>query len=127
MESDRPKFVGDIMTREVVTLSPEQSIEHLEEAMRLLRFRHLPVVAGQRLVGIVSHSDVCRSKRPTTAESLMTRELVVVHPDTPLIEAGKLLVERKLGCLPVVENGATLVGIVTAADFTRLAVDLLEA
>jgi CBS domain-containing membrane protein len=128
MATEIPKFAGDLMTREVVTLQPDQTIDHLEEAMRLLKFRHLPVVDGEQLVGLVSQRDVYRStlSGPATVGALMTRELLKVPPEMPLLEAGKLLLDRKLGCLLVVDGAGKLLGILTEADFTRLALDLLK-
>lgn len=129
MATEIPRFAGDLMTREVVTLQPDQTIDHLEEAMRLLRFRHLPVVQEGRVVGVVSQRDVYRSdlSGPATVSALMTRELVTVPLEMPLLEAGKLLLDRKLGCLLVVDAQRTLLGILTEADFTRLALELLRA
>ena len=129
MATEIPRFAGALMTRQVATLQPDQTIDHLEEAMRLLRFRHLPVVQEGRVVGVVSQRDVYRSdlSGPATVSALMTRELVTVPLEMPLLEAGKLLLDRKLGCLLVVDAQRTLLGILTEADFTRLALELLRA
>jgi CBS domain-containing protein len=129
MATEIPRFAGDLMTREVVTLQPDQTIDHLDEAMRLLRFRHFPVVDGDRVVGVVSQRDIYRSTLagPATVGALMSREVVTVPPEMPLHEAGKILLERKLGCLLVVDGARKLLGILTEADFTKLALELLKA
>ncbi|MBI4951731.1 MAG: CBS domain-containing protein [Myxococcales bacterium] len=131
------------MTREVVTLHPADDLTGVEEGMRRLRFRHLPVVEGDKLVGLVTQRDLLRiaasSLEPGAPEKtralvarhlvrdVMQQELVTVREDTPLAEAGELLWDHKLGCLPVVRADGGLVGIVTEADFVRLALDLLAA
>ena len=100
--------------------------------MRDKRIRHMPVVSGQRLVGIVTDRDI-RQAAPSPATTLsrgeiayqmdttdvktcMTKDVVSITPDTDLVRAARLLLERRFGCLPVVEGGA-LVGVVTETDF----------
>lgn len=53
-----PKTVGELMTREVMTLYEEDNLDRIEEGMNRFRFRHLPVVDGKRLVGLVTHRDI---------------------------------------------------------------------
>jgi CBS domain-containing protein len=137
----KPTVVSDIMTREVVTVFEEDNLLGVEEGMQRFRFRHLPVVDGNKLVGIITHRDLLRiaassldtaSAQKTNywtehcfARDIMVRDPVTVGRDTPLAVAGKLMWERKLGCLPVIEEDDTLVGIVTEADYLRLALELL--
>lgn len=137
-----PSVVADIMTRDVVTLFERQSLEFLPETMRLFKFRHMPVVDDNRLVGLVSDRDLLRvsasSLLPASREQtqhlaqrfivqdIMTREVTTVRADTPLTEAALLMEREKLGCLPVVEGENTLVGIVTEADFVTLSRHLLN-
>jgi CBS domain-containing protein len=124
------------MTKDVVTLQGGDSLDNLEQAMRALRFRHMPVVDGRKLIGLVSERDVLRigasSLLPHRAKQdrflaerfrvadVMTRDVVTVGPDTPLVEVAGLMTAKQLGCLPVVESDGTLLGIVTQADFVRL-------
>lgn len=137
--SEAPRVVADIMTRQVVTLNEADNLLQLEEGMDRLSLRHLPVVDGDRLVGLMSHRDVLRlmvgpsqatspvsaAQRHNVAEHTfvahaMTRDPTTVRPDTPLREAAELLATNKFGCLPVVEEGGRLVGIVTEHDFLKM-------
>jgi CBS domain-containing membrane protein len=139
---DKPKLVSDIMTREVVTLFEEDNLVGVEEGMRRYKFRHLPVADDGRLVGLITHRDLlsfaASALEPSAARKtehlnqgvfvrdVMRRDLITVREDTTLVEAGKLLWDHKLGCLPVTAENRKLVGIVTEADFVKLAVSLLE-
>jgi CBS domain-containing membrane protein len=138
----RPQVVGDIMTPRVMCLLEEENLESVSRGMKRFRFRHLPVVDDNKLVGIVSERDYLRAsvsahdpdralkednlERFLFVAEIMTRDVVSVRPTTPLAEAGRLLREHKFGCLPVTEEDGTLVGIVTDSDFLVLALRLLE-
>jgi CBS domain-containing membrane protein len=138
----KPRLVRDIMTREVVTLYEEDNLVGVEEGMQRFRFRHLPVVDDGKLVGLVTQRDLLRVaasslepgsrqktdrlKESVFVRDVMLRDLVTVHEDTPLADAGLLLWNNKLGCLPVVDGERKLRGIVTEADFVKLALRLLE-
>ena len=137
----RPRVVDDIMTRRVVCLLEEENLERVEEGMRRFQFRHLPVIDAGKLVGILSERDYLRAsvssqdpdydlkginlKRNLFVAGVMTRDVTSVSPETPLLDAARLLREHRFGCLPVTEADGTLVGIVTEADFVRLAAELL--
>ncbi len=117
-------LIQDIMQRRVVTTAPET---HLAAAYRLMQehdIRHLPVVEGTRLVGVVTDRDLRFLTRKLVATpfhdddrvaDLMTPHPVTAGPLDPVEEAARLMRARKIGCLPVVE-GAALVGIVTVTD-----------
>ncbi|MBI4643370.1 MAG: CBS domain-containing protein [Deltaproteobacteria bacterium] len=123
--------VRDIMVKEVATLDVNDELSLANDIMRLGRIRHLPVVEGQRLVGIISERDLFRSSLAQALgyESKATRDLmktlhikdimvpavVTVSPDTAICDAVRLMVDRKIGCLPVVENEG-LVGLITETD-----------
>jgi acetoin utilization protein AcuB len=126
--------VSHVMQRTVVTVTPEMSLAEVQRLMREKRIRHLPVVSGKKLVGIVTDRDIREAvpspattlsrgeivyQMDTTAvETCMTKEVVTVSPQTELIQAARVLLEHKFGALPVVERG-TLVGMVTEIDFLR--------
>ncbi|MCA9609135.1 MAG: CBS domain-containing protein [Myxococcales bacterium] len=127
------------MTVDVVTLAEEQDVLFATSAMSLRRIRHLPVVRGEELVGLVSHRDLLRAQAHFSAKTpreegktiasviardVMTADVRTVPPTMPADEAAMILVDTKFGCLPVVEDGR-LVGIVTEADFLRWAVGVL--
>jgi CBS-domain-containing membrane protein len=140
---DLPRIAADIMTKEVVTLEETDSLEFLDESMRILQFRHLPVVDGDRLIGMVSQRDLLsisassllpagrqQSKlltRKFTVRDIMTRNVVTVGPEMPLTHVAALLRQKRVGCLPVVKGENTLVGVITEADFVDLAATLLKA
>ncbi len=118
------------MTREVVTVSPGTTIAEALEEIRTHNIRHLPVLDGTRLVGIVTDRDLRLVLGPDAASTespvaeIMTSGPVVVDPDTPIESAAALLAEHRIGCLPVVEDGET-VGILTESDLLRAFVDLM--
>ena len=121
--------VRDIMVTDLVTVGPQESARHAYQLMRDRRFRHLPVVADGRLVGVLSDRDL----RPVllspwlaeaTVAELMSEDLTTVAPGASVEDAASLLVVKKIGCLPVVE-GARLVGIVTETDLLAVLVELL--
>lgn len=134
--------IRDIMVRDVVTLDEGESLLLADDVMRLGRIRHLPVVAGGMVVGLVTHRDILRSsvsslvglsrsedaeiKRSIPVRKVMRREVSTIGPDESAAAGCRLMLERKIGCLPVVEEGGRLVGIVTEADFLQLALRCLE-
>jgi CBS domain-containing protein len=123
--------VGELMQREVVTLKADDTLDLAEDIMRLGRIRHMPVLAGERLVGLLSQRDLFRAAissvlqfRPTAerewlagihVREVMIETLVTTTPQTPIREAARLLVEKKIGCLPVLE-GERLVGLLSESD-----------
>ena len=120
VRSGKAGTVRDWMSREPVTVTPEASIEHV---MRARGIRHLLVMDGERLAGIVSNRDVRRlllggehsipPSAPVTR--VMTESPVTVSPETPLTVAARELLDRKIGALPVVE-GDRPIGILTKSD-----------
>jgi len=133
-------LVREKMHRSVITISPDQSLFAARERMRKHGIRRLPVVRGGQLVGMVTDRDVRQAwASPATAlsthellylldkvtvEEIMTSRVFTVTPDTPLVEAARLLHDRKIGGLPVVE-GKTLVGILTETDLLATLIELL--
>jgi acetoin utilization protein AcuB len=114
------------MTRSVVTIEPHRSPRSALLLMRTRHFRHLPVVAGGRLVGIVSDRDVAGAESGTVGDA-MRRDVVTVTADTPVEVAARLMLDNKIGALPVLGAGrAELVGIVSESDLFRALAQLLE-
>jgi CBS domain-containing protein len=135
-----PRLARDLMTRQLLTIGPEDRLEHLEERMEEFQFRHLPVVEGKRLVGLITRSDlfhvsssVLSTSAPEenailhrlTAARVMKRDVVTARPDDSLSRVAKLLWESHLSCVPIVDDDEALVGIITEGDFVRLAHHLL--
>ena len=136
---DKVLQVRDIMSPVVVTLGRNESLRTADDVMRLGRIRHLPVVDEDGgLVGILSQRDLFHSgllralgygthARGSVLDGLvlketMKTEVVTTTPDTELREAAKVMLERKIGCLVVLE-GQRIAGIVTESDFVRLSVE----
>lgn len=118
------------MTREVVTVSPDATVVAALDLIRSHDIRHLPVLEGDRLAGIVTDRDLRLALDPdgrparASVADMMTRSLVVVAPDAPIETAAALLSEHRIGCLPVTED-ERLVGIITESDVLRAFVDLM--
>jgi len=141
MKNEQPRFVGEIMTRDVVTLEEDATLENVDESMRALRFRHIPVVDGKRLIGLISQRDVLRASASTllpaghqqtefltkkfAVRDVMTRDVQTVRAETPLGNAAQSMLRGKVGCLPVIDADNKLVGILTEADFVKLSAALL--
>jgi len=142
MTTPIPRYVRDVMTRKIAVLREEQNLELAERAMKAYAFRHLPVVEGDKLVGLVTERDLLRAaistldkahellddnlKRYYFVREIMTADVVSVRPETPLLEAARILAKGKLGCLPVTEQDRTLVGIVTRSDLVEVLIDFLR-
>lgn len=128
--------VCDIMTPKPICVAPETQMLDARRRMTEERIRHLVVVEDGRVVGIVTDRDI-RLNMPSPATSLsvweinylltrltvgevMSRAVILVDPDRPVAEAAGIMIDHKIGALPVVDDGR-LVGIVTETDFVRLA------
>jgi len=123
--------VRDIMREKVVTISASDSLSTAEDIMRLGGVRHMPVVHGGKLVGVVSERDLLRvslsalnasgsEERRAFLQALdighaMSTPAIVIEPFVTIDKAALLLAEHKIGCLPVVDD-EELVGLVTATD-----------
>jgi acetoin utilization protein AcuB len=131
-------LVKDSMTREVVVLSPQTTAAEALGLCRERRIRHLPVLEEGRLVGIISDRDL-RSAAPALGDperasalekmrvsDVMTRDVVTASPGDPIEEAANRMRERRIGCLPVVEDGG-VVGIITSSDVMEALVYLVGA
>ena len=134
-------LVKERMKRDPITAKKNDSFRYALKLIRKEGIRHLPVLDGKRLVGIVTDRDL-RQSAPSpattlevhelnyllerlTIEAIMTKKIITVGPETNLLEAAKLLLTHKIGCLPVVER-EELVGIVTEGDLLRALVDMQE-
>jgi acetoin utilization protein AcuB len=131
-------LVRDSMSREIVTLSPDETAATALALCRERRIRHLPVLMEGTLVGIVSDRDL-RSSTPALGDparaaalqeilvqDVMAHEVVSVLPDDPIEQAANIMREARIGCLPVLD-GDELVGIVTASDVMEALVYLVGA
>ena len=129
--------VGAIMSLDLLTIEQNEKLAKADDLMRSHRVRHvLAVDEDGALTGVVSQRDIFHGgllkalgygthAKQVALDSLrvkdaMTAEPVTVSPDTMLGDAARIMLDRKLGCLPVLD-GDRLVGIVTEGDFVRLA------
>jgi acetoin utilization protein AcuB len=122
------------MTPRPATVPPDATVAAALAAMRRGRFRHLPVVAGGELVGVVAHGDLeslpgtpleaVESLGDRPVSELMSGQPVTVWPDEPVEVAARLLHEHAIGCLPVVSDDR-LVGILTESDLFAVLLRLL--
>jgi CBS domain-containing protein len=132
--------VVDVMTKNPVSISPSETVAQAEELMAGNRIRQLPVVEDRALVGIVTDRDlrsflsgpllstpVERDRALNTSiGDVMTTEPLSLAPDDKLQDAVELLVEEKIGGVPVVDASEGLVGIVTYIDVLRCFLNRLE-
>jgi CBS domain-containing membrane protein len=134
-------YVKDLMAREVLTLEACDSLDLVSDLMRLGRIRHMPIVAKGRLVGILSQRDLFRAAcssvlrvRPAAerewlakiaVQEVMTRPVFTVAPEASLRDAVAIMIEKRIGCLPVVED-ERLVGLLSESDCLRHLARLLE-
>jgi CBS domain-containing protein len=135
IETSPEKFVKDvseIMTKNVVTCSPDDEVEHIWRLMQEKRFAGLPVVKNGKLVGIVTHKDLLASgtfmptfeskkvRASPRISSVMKTEVVAVEPSVKAIRVAKVMVSRDIGRVPVKDKDGRLVGIVDREDIIRL-------
>ncbi len=133
--------VRDIMSTDLVTLEEDETLLLAENVMQHGRIRHLPVVKGDELVGLVTHRDILRARISSLADigpeeradiklavpvrEIMSTGIKTVSPDTSVLDAARIIKDNKYGCLPVAEQGK-LVGIITEADFIDLVITALD-
>jgi CBS domain-containing protein len=131
--------VRDIMTTEVTTLGRNDSLQLVKDIMNLGRVRHFPVTEDGKVVGVVSQRDLYKASLGSVMkygekaqraflEGIAVKEVmsdppITIAPHASVQEAARLMMEKKIGCLPVLE-GAQLVGIVTETDMLKLIVDM---
>ena len=124
----------DLMTATLVTVAPETTVVEARALMTRARIRHLLVVENRRLVGVITDRDI-RLNLPSPATSLsvwelnyliarvtvaelMTKSVIVIEPDRDVRDAARIMLEHKIGALPVLD-GDRLVGILTETDLVR--------
>jgi acetoin utilization protein AcuB len=133
----------ELMTPDPVTTTPEAQIAEVWDLMRELEIRHVPVVQRGTLVGMVSDRDLghlnmtrmltvegaegLRQELATPIVNVMSSDVICVEPETELADVVELLLEHKIGALPVVRpDTRELIGIVSYIDVLRGLRDRLE-
>lgn len=149
--SDCYRTVAQFMSTDLFTVRPGDLVDFAAAVMDWRHIRHVPVEDEQgRLIGLVSHRDLLKlvakgagggpdregepspaapggAARRTTVASIMRTSPLTVSPDTPMLEALRLICEHRVGCLPVVDDAARLVGLVAERDLLQVAAKLLES
>jgi len=137
-------LVRDYMTRHPFLAEPSMSIVEAQRLMGENNIRHLPVVGeGKRLLGLVTRHtllvdprrlgsldvwEIARYLSGLTVKDVMikARDVITIHPDATIEDAARVMVERKVGCLPVLEDGV-VVGILTDADMLAHLMQMMAA
>jgi len=133
----KEQLVRTWMTPDPITISPSTTLPQAQQIMMEKNIRRLPVVWNGKLVGILTFGDI-REAKPSeantlsvyelnylldrlTVKTIMTANPITVDPDATIGQAAIIMLENKIGGIPVVENGR-LVGIITETDLCRLIV-----
>jgi acetoin utilization protein AcuB len=133
----------DLMTPDPLTVAPTASIAEVWDLMREVDVRHVPVVQGGALVGMLSDRDLARvdmarllkvegadalrQELATPIAQVMSSDVICVEPDTEVADVIALLLDHKIGALPVVEAGTReVLGIISYVDVLRALRSLLE-
>jgi len=134
--------VSKIMTKNLVTLSTKDDLVTAERLFKKHHIRHIPVVQGNNIKGMLSHTDLMRISfadaideheevvdtivyNMFTIPQVMVHDIVSVNPDTTIKEVAEILSKREFHALPVVDNGK-LVGIVTTTDLINYLLECIE-
>ena len=126
--------VKDMMSTEVTVVDRNDDLSQVEDLMVAKKLRHVPVVDNGEIVAIVSQRDLFKAMMSSTmgygekaqkaylhsvrVKEIMTYPVVTVAPDTAVGEAAALMLQKGIGCPPVLD-GTQLVGIVTKTDLLR--------
>ncbi|TAN38791.1 MAG: CBS domain-containing protein [Nitrospirae bacterium] len=132
-------FVSDWMTRKVFTVAPDDGVAVAVKLIREKKIKHVPVVKDGKLKGIISDRDIrdfCPSQATTLdiyelhyllartkVREIMKEKVSTSSPDLPIEEAALLMLDRNIGCLPVIDEGR-LAGIISDRDIFRALVDI---
>ncbi|MAD43718.1 MAG: hypothetical protein CMI02_09830 [Oceanospirillaceae bacterium] len=137
------KLVQDLMTRELLTLNPADSLQDAEKLMKEHQIRHIPVVGDDgRIAGVLTQKEFLSQAfritdkfgahhlqeylAKTPLSQCAETNYLVVEPTMLLSEAGRKLKEKRHGCLLVCDDDRRLTGLLTSQDFLRLAIILLD-
>jgi len=128
------------MTTDIITLTPDTTVLRAMSIIQQKGIRHLPVVEGKKVVGMVTNLDIQRVSASDAStlsvyelnylldkikvSQFMTKKVFTVDPDEPIEAAAKLIYDHKIGSLPVVKNGE-LVGLITSSDILETFIEVL--
>jgi len=128
------------MKKDLITITKDERMTTAKKILQEKNIRHLPVVDGKKLIGLVTNMDIRKAEASPatsleirelhylldkiTVGEIMTRNVITISPDVSVEEATTLLHDNKIGCLPVVEDG-NLVGIITENDVMELLIGVM--
>ena len=132
--------ISQIMTTNVVTLTTKDDLVTAEETFKKNRIRHIPIVSGDAILGILSYTDLMRISfadaidedeyevdtmvyNMFSIEQVMVKDVVSVPPNATVKEVAQFLAQKEFHALPVVDEGK-LVGIVTTTDLIRYLLEM---
>lgn len=123
-------FVKERMSSALITLNPRATLAQARALLDQHRIRHLLVLEGGKLAGIITDRDIRSVTSASSLEKLrvgevMTKNVITVGPETRIQEAAKLLLTHRIGGLPVVKRGE-LQGIITETDLLKALVEIME-
>lgn len=117
------KTVSDIMSVDIVSLSPDDNIQYAAQQMCDTNVGIMPVVEGETLIGVITDRDICcravapgRNTMQTSIRSIMSKDVVTCGPDTEVREAVDVMSEHQVRRLMIVDDKRQLIGIVAQAD-----------
>jgi acetoin utilization protein AcuB len=135
-------FVGERMSRPVISVSPDSPINDVLAMFRKEHIRRAPVIKDGKLVGMVTETDLLNaSPSPVTTLSMwemnyliskvkikdvMSKKVITVDSDTPIEEAARIMADKKIGGVPVVHMGK-VIGIITETDLFKIFLELMGA
>lgn len=115
--------VNEIMTKNVASVNSNSSVEEISKIMKDLNVGSVPVIDGNRLVGIVTDRDIVvrdiamkKANQNVKASDVMTSGISTVTPETDVDEAAQIMAKNQLRRLPVVNNNKEIVGIIALGD-----------
>ena len=130
--------VEPLMTRKVITIEKDDSLLAIREIFENVKFHHLLVVDGQKLIGVISDRDLLSALPPFSekecdavalnkkAHQVMSKELITVDTKTSIEKASRLLLENIISCLPVLSSQGVVEGILTWKDILNFYIENKE-
>jgi acetoin utilization protein AcuB len=128
------------MQKNITTITKDERMTTAKKILKEKNIRHLPVVEGKKLIGLVTNMDIRKSEASSatsleirelhylldkiTVGEIMTRNVITISPDISIEEATTLLHDNKIGCLPVIEDG-NLVGLLTEGDVMEVLIEVM--
>ena len=133
-------FVGDRMSRPVITVTPDMAIHDVLAMFKQEHIRRAPVIKNGKLVGIASETDLLNASpsdvsslsiwemnyllSKITVKTVMNKKVITVEEDTPIEEAARIMADNKIGGLPVLKKGR-VTGMITETDLFKIFLELM--